>query len=97
MEKEIGAIKTSNKNIEEMLKKVTINTKFVEEEIVIDVKYVEKEINKMMIIDSGAPVSLMSSTWFNNYIKEAKVDEEEIKKSSSNRRFRLGKTPYISI
>merc|ERR1712030_6757 len=27
MEKEIGAIKTSNKNIEEMLKKVTINTK----------------------------------------------------------------------
>ena len=42
MEKEIGAIKTSNKNIEEMLKKVTINTKFVEEEIFIDVKYVEK-------------------------------------------------------
>merc|ERR1712105_567058 len=96
MEKEIGAIKTSNKNIEEMLKKVKINTKFVEEEIFIDVKYVEKEIENTMIIDSGAPVSLMSSNWFNNYIKEAKVDNEQIKKSSSNRRFRLGKTPYIS-
>merc|ERR1712105_96240 len=96
MEKEIGVIKTSNKNIEEMLKKATINTKFVEEEIFIDVKYVEKEIENTMIIDSGAPVSLMSSNWFNNYIKEAKVDNEQIKKSSSNRRFRLGKTPYIS-
>ena len=37
------------------MKKVTINTKFVEEEIFIDVKYVEKEIENNMIIDSGAP------------------------------------------
>jgi len=96
MEKDNVAIKTSIKNIEEMMKKVTINTKFVEEEIVIDVKYVEKDIENMMIIDSGAPVSLMSSAWFNNYLKEAKVDNEEVQKSSSNRRFRLGKTPYIS-
>merc|ERR1712074_505268 len=73
MEKEIGAIKTSNKKKEEMLKKVTINTKFVEEEIFIDVKYVEKDIENTMIIDSDPPVSLMSSTLFDNYIKEAKV------------------------
>ena len=79
-----------------MLKKVTINTQFVEEEIFIDVKYVEKEIDNSMIIDSGAPVSLMSSTWFANYIKEAKVENEQILKSSSNQRFRLGKTPYVS-
>ena len=92
MEKDNVAIKTSIKNIEEMMKKVTINTKFVEEEIFIDVKYVEKEIENTMIIDSGAPVSLMSSEWFNNYIKEAKVDNEQIKKSSSRRPFRLGKT-----
>merc|ERR1712030_140420 len=49
-----------------------------------------------MIIDSGAPVSLMSSAWLANYIEEAKVFNEDITKSSSNRRFRLGKTPYIS-
>ena len=85
MEKDNVAIKTSIKNIEEMMKKVTINTKFVEEEIVIDVKYVEKDIENMMIIDSGAPGSLMSSAWFNNYLKEAKVDNEEVQKSSSNR------------
>ena len=50
----------------------------------------------MMVIDSGAPVSLVSSAWFQNYLKEAKVDNEEVKKSSSNRRFRLGKTLYVS-
>ena len=38
----------------------------------------------------------MSSSWFQNYLKESKVDNEEVQKSSSNRRFRLGKTPYIS-
>merc|ERR1712030_302999 len=42
--KEIPSIKTSIENMEEMMKKITINTKFVEEEIFIDVKYVEKEI-----------------------------------------------------
>merc|ERR1712074_396073 len=99
IEKEISTIKQSVggiKKIEEMLKKVTISTQYVEEEIFIDVKYVQKEIDTTMIIDSGAPVSLISSAWFANYISEAKVDNEEISKSSSNRRFRLGKTPYIS-
>ena len=39
---------------------------------------------------------MVSSAWFQNYLKEAKVDNEEVKKSSSNRRFRLGKTLYVS-
>ena len=53
MEKDNITIKTSIKNIEEMMNKVTINMKYVEEEIIIDVKYVEKEIENMIIIDSG--------------------------------------------
>merc|ERR1712237_112131 len=89
-------IKQSVKKIEEMLKKVTISTQYVEEEVFIDIKYVQKEFDNSMIIDSGAPVSLMSSAWLANYVEEAKVDSEEMTKSSSNRRFRLGKTPYIS-
>ena len=87
MEKEISMIKQSVggvKRIEEMLKKVTINTQYVEEEIFIDVKYVQKEIDTSMIIDSGAPVSLISSTWLTNYIEEAKVETEQVSKSSSN-------------
>ena len=74
-----------------MLKKVTINAQYVEEEVFIDVKYVQKELENSMIIDSGAPVSLISSTWLKNYIKEAKVEDESIVKASSNRRFRLRK------
>merc|ERR1711984_75907 len=31
-----------------------------------------------------------------NYMEEAKVGDESIIKTSSNRRFRLGKTPYLS-
>ena len=38
----------------------------------------------------------MSSAWLENYLKEAKVNNEEVEKSSSNQRFRLGKTPYVS-
>ena len=85
------------KNMEEMVKKIEINTKFIKEEIVIDVKYVEKDTESMIVIDSGAPVSLVSSTWLENYLKEAKVDDEEVERSGSNRRFRLGKTLYISV
>merc|ERR1712030_10354 len=99
IEKELSTIKQSVrgiKKIEEMLKKVTISTQYVEEEYCIDIKYVQKEIDNTMIIDSGAPVSLMSSAWLANYIEEAKVDHEDIVKGSSNRRFRLGKTPYTS-
>merc|ERR1712030_59767 len=96
MEKDNGSMKNSIKNVEEMVKKLAINTKYVEEEIFIDVKYVEKEIENLMIVDSGAPVSLMSSAWLKNYLKEAKVDPSEIERSSSNQRFRLGKTPYLS-
>ena len=84
IEKDSIAMKTCIKNVEEMVKKLTISTKYVEEEIFIDVKYVEKEIKNVMIVDSGAPVSLMSSAWFRNYLRETKVDNEEVQKSSSN-------------
>ena len=34
-----------------------------------------------MIVDSGAPVSLMSSAWLKNYLKEEKVDPSEVERS----------------
>merc|ERR1712090_11523 len=99
IEKELSTIKQSVggiKKIEEMLKQVTINTQYVEEEYCIDIKYVQKDFDNTMIIDSGAPVSLISTAWLANYIEESKVDNGEIVRTSSSRRFRLGKTPYIS-
>merc|ERR1711905_38909 len=99
IEKKINLIEKSIagvSRIEEMLKKGMINTQYVEEEIFIDIKYVQKETENSMIIDSGAPVSLISNAWLKNYMEEAKVGDESIRKASSNRRFRLGKTPYLS-
>ena len=75
---------------------MTVGTKYVEEEIVIDIKYMEKDVENMMVIDSGAPISLVSLAWFERYVKGAKIDEEEVKKDKSYWRFRLGKTLYLS-
>ena len=75
MEKKINLIEKSIagvSRIEEMLKKGTINTQYVEEEIFIDIKYVQKETENSMIIDSGAPVSLISNAWLKNYMEQAK-------------------------
>ena len=43
IKKDSVLMKNSFKILEEMIKKMMISTKYVEEEIVIDVKYVEKE------------------------------------------------------
>ena len=80
----------------EMLKKNPINMKFVEEEIVIDVKFMNTCIGSRMIVDSGAPLSIVSSRWLKRYIEEAKVDENVLEYKNCVRRFRLGKTLYLS-
>ena len=80
--------------MKEMLK--TINTQYVEEEIVIDVKYVNEGQERMMLIDSGVPKSIVSSRWFEGYLKDAKVDEKDVKRKDCTKRFRMGKTVYLS-
>ena len=74
----------------------TINTQYVEEEIVIDVKYVNEGQERVMLIDSGAPKSIVSSRWFEGYLKDAKVDEKDVKRKDCTKRFRIGKTVYFS-
>ena len=80
----------------EMLKKNAINMKFVEEEIVIDVKFVDTCIGSRMIVDSGAPLSIVSSRWLKRYIEEAKVDEYVLEYKNCVTRFRLRKILYVS-
>ena len=70
--------------------------KFVEEEIIVDVKFVDTSIGTIMIVESGAPLSIVSSTWLKKYVKENRVDENEIMLRDCVRHFRLGKTLYIS-
>ena len=84
------------KEIKEMLKNKLMSTQFVEEEFVIDFKYVNAGAERMMLIDSGAPKSIVSKKWFAEYLREAKVNEDEIKRKKCARRFRMGKTVYLS-
>ena len=50
----------------------------------------------MMLIDSGAPKSIVSKKWLEGYLQDANVSEEDIKRKSCARRFSLGKTIYVS-
>ena len=94
IEKEQGEFKKSLDTIMEMLK--TINTQYVEEEILINVNYVSKGQERIMLIDSGAPRSIVSAGWFEEYLKDAKVDEKDVKRKDCTKRFRMGKTVYLS-
>ena len=99
IEKKLEKVEKVEKSINEiiaMMKKNPISTQFVEEEIIIDIKYVDESVDNNMIIDSGAPVSIVSADWLARYIKEAKVDETDIVKKGCARRFRLGKTLYVN-
>ena len=53
-------------------------------------------MNSNMIIDSEAPVSIVSQVWINCYLKDTKVDESDVRKLSCTRRFILGITLYLS-
>ena len=87
---------TLEKYMKEMLKGKLINNHFVEEEVIVDVKYMNARAPRMMLIDSGAPKSVVSKEWIEGYLKDMKVDESEIEKKSCCRRFRMGETTYLS-
>ena len=79
-----------------MLKGKVINGHFVEEDVIVDVKYINAGAPRMMLIDSGAPKSVVSKEWIEGYLKDMKVDESEIEKKSCCRRFIMGDTAYLS-
>ena len=80
----------------EILKGKVINGHFVEEEVVIDVNLINEGKARMMLVDCGAPKSVVSREWIEGYLKDMKVDESEIKRRSCYRRFRMGETTYLS-
>ena len=57
------------KEIKEMLKGKFVNTQFVEEEEIVDVNYVNVGAARMMLLDSGAPKSVVSKEWIEDYLK----------------------------
>ena len=95
-EKDIKEIKKTMEELKEILKGKVINGHFVEEEVVIDVNLINEGKARMMLVDCGAPKSVVSREWIEGYLKDMKVDESEIKRRSCYRRFRMGETTYLS-
>ena len=82
LEKEFEKFKKSKNKMKEILKTKLIRTKFVEEEIIINVKYINARAERMMLIDSGAPKSIVSKKWLEGYLQDAKVSEEVVQGGS---------------
>ena len=96
MFKKVETLEKDMKEMKEMLKGKFINTQFVEEEVIVDVKFMNAGAPRMMLIDSWAPKSVVSKEWIEGYLKDVKVSEEEIKKKSCYRHFKMGETTYLS-
>ena len=88
--KEVENIKKDIIEMKEMMKGKFINNHFVEEDVIVDLKYMNAGAGRMILIDSGAPESV------EGYLKDMKIDEDEINKKSCYRRFRIGETTYLS-
>ena len=73
-----------------------LNNNFVGEEYTVDVRYVNESDGLKMIVDSGAPMSIVSAGWLCKYLKEMEVDEKDVEEKSCNRRFRFGEKVYQS-
>ena len=50
-----------------------------------------------MIVDSGAPMLILSAGWLEKYLREMEVDARDVEERSCNRRFRFGKKVYKSF
>ena len=56
----------------QLSKNKLISTEFIEEDIIVDVKYGNGGPERMMLIDSGAPKSIVSKKWLEGYLKNVK-------------------------
>ena len=82
LEKDNREIKKTMEEMKEILKGKVINGHFVEEEVVIDVNLINDGAERMMLVDCGAPKSVVNREWIEGYLKDMKVDESEIKRES---------------
>ena len=79
-----------------MLKKSPLKLNFVEEEILVDVRFVSETGGLKILVDSGAPLSVVSEKWMKKYINEKVVDEKELEYRNCVRRVRFGENVYLS-
>ena len=69
---------------------------FVEEEMVIDVNFFNETGGSTMIMDSAAPLSIVSAKSMRKYIDEKQVNVEDKEYTESEKIFRFGENVYVS-
>ena len=67
--KDIGEMKQQLEKVTKILESKLMSTQFIEEELTVDVMYVNEGAPKMMLLDSGAPKSVVSKEWIESYLK----------------------------
>ena len=77
MYKTLKNLEKEMKEMKEMLKGKVINGYFVEEDVIVDAKFMNARAPRMMLIDSGAPKSVVSRDWIDGYLKDMKVLKNE--------------------
>ena len=84
----LATLRAMEEMIEQRMKE-EMKVNIVEDEISIDVRYVKKlvENGMKMVIDSGAPVSLVSHKWLTHYLENARVLEKQVEREANNQKF----------
>ena len=54
------------------------------------------DMEKKMVIDSGAPMSLVSAVWLEEYLKEMELDDDDMERMRDDQSFKLGRRTYKS-
>ena len=99
MTKVMAVIQISVKNLGDMWMKsskiTTMKTQYVVKKTDGSIK--DADMEKEMVIDSGAPMSLVSAIWLEEYLKEMELDENDVKRMRDDQSFKLGRTTYRSM
>ena len=68
--KDIKKLEKGMEEMKEMLKGKVISGHFVEREVVINVNFINDGAARMMLVDCGAPKSVVSREWIEGYLKD---------------------------
>ena len=57
-------------------------------------RYVDEMEGLKMIVESGAPMLIVSVGWLENYLREMGVDKKDVQEKRCKRRFKFGERVY---
>ena len=61
-----------------------------------NVRFLNEAKGMQIIVDSGPPVSIVTSKWIEKYLNNMEVNKDEITEKECNRKFKMGKDIFLS-